>query len=155
MTQRALIEALATFFYLGKAPIAPGTFGTAGAIPLALLLGLTHPAVYVAATVVIAVASVGIADSHEAHLGIHDSRTIVIDEVVGFLVAMALLPHNPKTVIAAFVVFRALDILKPFPISIVDRRIHGGLGVVLDDAVAGAFTNIILQLLLAYTTWLH
>lgn len=148
------VEALATFFYLGKASIAPGTLGTLGAVPVVILLGLANPIVYVLGTVGIGIASVFVAQQYEHQFGVHDSRNVVIDEVVGFLVAMIWLPLTWQTLVAAFVMFRIFDIWKPFPINLIDQKVKGGVGVVLDDVVAGIATNLILHAVHAYTAWL-
>lgn len=149
-----LVEALATFFYLGKAPIAPGTIGTLGAIPVAIFLTRLGPTYLLLGTVAIGFGSVIVAQMYESMFGVHDSRAVVIDEVVGFLVAMVWLPLTWQTIAAGFFIFRILDIFKPFPISVIDRKVKGGTGVVLDDVAAGLVTNLILQLLHARTVWL-
>lgn len=89
----------------------------------------------------------GVISSHVAdkEFGQKDSSKIVIDEFVGYLVSIAFLPLTFGYLISAFFLFRFFDILKPIPIRNIERRFHGGLGVMLDDIAAGIFTNIILQ----------
>jgi phosphatidylglycerophosphatase A len=148
------IAILATWFGLGKAKKAPGTFGTVGAIPLAMGLYHLGPISYMAATFLFILFSIFISQAHEKELGHHDASEIVIDEVAGFLVTMTWLPMGWRSLGIGFVVFRLLDIWKPFPISYLDKKIDGGLGVVIDDVVAGLIANIFLQMLYAQTNWL-
>ena len=144
------LRLLATGFGLGMAPVAPGTFGTLGAIPLYYLLSFTHIYVYMGVTLVATVGAVFVCEFAEPLFGKHDSKHIVIDEIVGFLVAMTWVPLHWKTLIAGFVLFRFFDAVKPWPISHLDRKIKGGLGVVCDDVAAGLATNLILQGILPY-----
>ncbi len=149
-----LIEFFATAGFVGLIPKAPGTFGTLVAIPIALLLASVGPNFYLAATTVLIAFSIWISELHERKLGSHDSKTIVIDEVVGYLVAFAWLPVTWMSVVASFVLFRFFDIVKPYPISVLDKKVKGGLGVVVDDLAAGLIANIILQFVVSKTTWL-
>jgi phosphatidylglycerophosphatase A len=117
------------------------------AIPLAYGLGrLGTPAFLVATGVIIAIA-IWAASQAERVLGEHDSRRIVVDEVAGYLVAMSVAPGSVAHLVPAFVLFRVFDILKPPPIGAIDRGVPGGLGVVLDDVVAGAYAAGLLWLL--------
>ena len=122
----------------GLAPRAPGTAGTAIAIPIYLTIAAEPIAVY--ALVVAVVIAVGIwVCGRTAHdLGVHDHPGIVLDEIAGFLVAMTALPFDWRWIVAGFVAFRVFDIAKPWPISLADRRVGGGLGIMLDDVMAGA-----------------
>ncbi|CAN5391065.1 phosphatidylglycerophosphatase A [soil metagenome] len=151
---KRLIEFFATAGFVGLIPRAPGTFGTIVAMPIAFLLAKLGPNIYLVATGLLIVFSIWISELHERNLGTHDSKQIVIDEVVGYLVAFAWLPLTWMSLVAAFVVFRIFDILKPWPISVLDHRVKGGLGVVVDDLAAGMIANVILQLVLSKTTWL-
>lgn len=140
---------LATWFGLGLAPRAPGTFGTLGAIPLFYLFATQfEPVAYLAATLVFCALAVFVAHIYELHSPGHDEPQFVMDEVAGFLVTMALVPATPMAIAAGFVIFRVLDIVKPFPISYIDRKIEGGVGTVADDLVAGILGNVVLQMLL-------
>lgn len=149
-----LIQFFATAGFVGLIPKAPGTFGTIVAIPVAYLLSKLGANGYLLATGFLIGFSIWISELHERNLGTHDSKTIVIDEVVGFLVAFAWLPVTWQSFAAAFVLFRIFDILKPYPISVLDRKVKGGLGVVVDDLAAGLIANVILQLVLSKTDWL-
>ena len=139
------ITLLATWFGCGKLPRIPGTFGTLGAIPLVWLFSLFGPMPYMLATLVFSIAAIFVSHLYEVEGGEHDASEIVIDEVAGFLVTMVWIPFAWKYVLVGFVLFRAFDMIKPFPISYVDRQIKGGVGVVGDDLIAGILSNIILQ----------
>lgn len=142
---KTVVEWLARWFGLGLMPFAPGTFGTVGAIPLAIALCLLGPLPYMIGTLVFIVAAVFVAQAYEIFHGEHDPSQIVIDEVAGFLVAMTWVPPTWINILAAFVLFRILDIFKPFPINHIDRRMKGGLGTVMDDVAAGLVVNVLLQ----------
>lgn len=132
----------------------PGTFGTVGAIPLVLLLSLAGIYGYMALVFVFALWSIRVAEQYEQFVQDHDTKEVVIDEVVGFLVAMFWLPHTWQAFLICFLIFRVLDILKPFPINVLDRRVQGGFGTVIDDLAAGVITNIIMQFMYTQTDWL-
>ena len=104
----------------------------------------------IALTLAIVALAILIADIYEKEHGDHDRQEIVIDEIAGFLVTMALIPFDWRWMILGFVLFRILDILKPFPISYLDQKVKGGLGVVVDDVAAGMIANIILQILFSF-----
>jgi phosphatidylglycerophosphatase A len=122
---------------LGYLPVAPGTWGTLGALPLYWLLSGTSVGIAVAATAALTAAAVALSGRAEAIYGGHDVQHIVIDEVVGLLWAVVAVPWRLPQIVAAFVLFRLLDALKPWPIRVIDRQVGGGLGVVLDDVAAG------------------
>jgi phosphatidylglycerophosphatase A len=131
--------------YSGRFPVAPGTAGTFIGVLLYLLLRDLGPLWYCAVgTAVFAVGSRA-AGRAETILGQKDSPSIVIDEIAGFLVAMFLVPFTWWTVAAGFVLFRAFDIVKPWPLKRI-QDIPGGAGVMLDDLGAGVYTNVILQI---------
>lgn len=106
-------------------------------------------------TFLLVLVSIPLVNIYQARTGAQDSPEIVIDEVVGFLITMTWLPLNWKSILLGFLLFRCLDILKPFPIRRIDERVKGGLGVMADDMVAGILANIFLQVTLSYTHWLH
>lgn len=141
---------LVSFGGVGSIPKAPGTFGTLAAIPLWILLQNLHPYSYMILVLVLVLASVFICELYERAKGTHDSSEIVLDEVVGFLVAMTWVPLDVRWVVLGFVVFRLLDIFKPGPIGTIDRKLKGGAGVVFDDVFAGMVTNIVLQVSLTF-----
>ena len=138
-------RAIATAGGAGYVPIAPGTAGTAVAIPIAW--ALADVPLWVYALVTLGVILVGIAASHVADQswGDHDNQKIVIDEVAGYLVTMApVSKHELVPLVAGFVIFRVLDVVKPPPARWFDRSMPGGPGVVLDDVVAGIYGAVLL-----------
>jgi phosphatidylglycerophosphatase A len=151
---RGFLLRLATFFGVGKAPKAPGTWGTVATLPLVLFFSYLGPLVYMAAVILLLPLSIIAAEVYEKQSGSHDAKEIVIDEVVGFMITMTWMPQTWQAYLAGFVLFRFLDILKPPPIRYFDRRVPGGLGVVMDDVVAGIIANIFLQIIYAQTAWL-
>lgn len=148
------IEILATWFYLGRLPKAPGTWGTLGAVPLVLLLARAGAISYLILALVVVLVAVFVAQAYESKSDEHDASEIVIDEVAGYVVAAAWLPLTWQTLVGSFVLFRLLDAFKPPPINWIDQRIKGGVGVVADDLVAGMITNVILQVIFTQTNWL-
>lgn len=150
-----IVAFFATAGFVGRLPKAPGTFGTLVAVPIAVLFTMMGPNFYLIATSIAIGFSIWISELHERNVGTHDSKEIVIDEVVGFLVAFTWLPLTLTSLAATFLLFRFFDIVKPYPISVLDRRVRGGLGVVVDDLAAGLATSLILQFVASKTTWLH
>ncbi len=134
-------------FGSGLSPIAPGTFGTVAAIPVYLLLTIFSWPIYVISTIVAFILGVVVSDIVTRELGEQDYKGIVWDEVVGFLLTMMLAPKGLFWIILGFILFRLFDIWKPWPIRWVDRHVHGGLGVMLDDVIAAIPACLILQLL--------
>ncbi|MCB0422808.1 MAG: phosphatidylglycerophosphatase A [Bdellovibrionales bacterium] len=149
-----IIKILATWFGCGYSKWAPGTVGTVGALPLVVGLFLLPDLVYMAVSLLLTLLAIVISILHEKQLGVHDSREIVIDEVAGFVIAMTWLPMTWQSFLGAFLVFRLLDALKPFPIGLLDKKVQGGFGVVLDDVAAGLITNVLLQIVYVKTNWL-
>lgn len=142
-----ITEFIVTGLYVGKSKWAPGTMGTVLAIPLAYFMAKKGHIFYLEVTVLAIFASIALCSYYELKSQSHDNQQIVIDEVVGYLVAFFWLPLSWRFFAAAFVLFRFFDILKPFPINYIDRNVKGGLGVVLDDLAAGLAANMILQAL--------
>ena len=149
-----LISLLATVGGLGKAPFAPGTFGTLGGIPMVFALSYVHSVLALLGAFAIVITAIFIAEAYQSNKEGHDHQEIVIDEVAGFVVTMAMIPLTPQTWLAGFVLFRILDATKPWPISRLDQKIKGGVGVVIDDVAAGLIANLILQILITKTDWL-
>lgn len=133
-------------FGAGLAPVAPGTAGTLVGLPFFFALACLPWPAYAAATAALFVFGCWVCGASSRLLQVHDYPGFVFDEIVGFLIAcLPLLPglqgpqwHWPLELLAAFVLFRLFDVLKPWPIRLIDRHVHGGLGIMLDDAVAGA-----------------
>lgn len=138
---------LAAWGPCGFAPIAPGTAGTLGAVPLAWALSRLGGPVHLAAAAVLLALGVVAANRAARYWGVADASPIVVDEVVGYLLTMAFVPFGWRTALAGFVLFRILDMAKPWPISALDR-IKSGLGVMLDDVAAGVLGWAVLQGLL-------
>jgi phosphatidylglycerophosphatase A len=130
---------LALGFGSGLAPRAPGTWGTVAAIPLFLLLDPLPMVGYLGVLLVAFGVGIWVCELTAKAMGVGDHPAIVWDEVVGFLVAMAAAPPGPLWILIGFLLFRGFDIWKPWPISMLDREVHGGLGIMLDDVVAGFF----------------
>ena len=135
-------------------PQAPGTFGTLAALPVVAIFYAMGHWPYLIGVVALAFFAIEIADLYEKKFHSHDPKEVVIDEVAGFAVAMAWLPFTWQAFLYGFLLFRILDILKPFPIRWVESKTRGGLGVVADDLVAGIIANLILQFVYTQTSWL-
>ncbi len=150
---RKLILAISSGLGTGYSPFAPGTAGSllglAIAFPFTLHGGDIGGPVYVILSAAIFLAGVLAAGEAEKIHGEKDSGKIVVDEVAGMLITLYLLPATWTYLIAGFFAFRFFDIVKPFPARRIDQRMHGGLGVMLDDVVAGIYANISLHLLKA------
>lgn len=149
-----LVELFATYFYVGKIPKAPGTWGTLAALPLWYGLSFLNPLWYMTVVFILVLSSIFICQIYEKNTESHDSKEIVIDEVVGFLITMTWLPVTWQSAVFGFVAFRFLDILKPPPIRQLDQKVQGGVGVVIDDVAAGILANILLQIVYNQTGWL-
>jgi phosphatidylglycerophosphatase A len=147
-----LIIFLATGGFSGFLPKIPGTWGTFAAIPLVLLVHLGDGLTQAVTAVVFVMAAVWIAARAEVLLNSKDAGPIVIDEMVGFVFTLLWLPIGFPTVCLGFVLFRFFDIVKPPPTNILERRLPGGWGVVMDDVMAGIYANISLRILLPLLT---
>lgn len=145
-------RALATAGGAGYSPIAPGTCGTAVAVPLAWLASDLPLWAFIAITVGITVVGIVAADLSDRTWGTHDSGRIVIDEVAGYFVTLCFVDYSSwGLLLCGFVLFRAFDIIKPPPVRWVDENTPGGAGVVLDDVAAGLYAGLVL-LALAQTS---
>lgn len=136
---------IATLGFIGYMPIAPGTFGTLAA---AVFFGILKPSLPVHLMILGATIILGTMAAHQAEklLGEKDSGHIVIDEFAGYAVSIMFLPATLVWYIAAFILFRFFDILKPLPIRRIEKTVPGGMGVIADDLMAGLYANIVLQL---------
>jgi len=138
---------IATGAGAGYLPKAPGTWGTLVALPIHVIFARTGAGwgAYgwlLAGIFLVAVVCAGGAEKIVDH---KDPGIVVIDEIIGMLIGLAGIPANAMLYLAGFIIFRAFDILKPFPISWLDRHINGGLGIVMDDVAAGVFTLVCMQ----------
>ena len=137
---------LALGFGSGLAPIAPGTAGTLVAVPLAWVLKDLPLAGYLGLLALFLVLGAWVCGRVGERIGVTDHGALVWDEFVGYWLAVALVPRHWGWLLAGFVVFRVLDILKPWPIRALERRVPGGWGVMLDDVLAGLMTAALLVL---------
>ena len=128
----------ATFFYLGKLPFAPGSWGSLGALLLWLLLPVTF-SVHLSVIIILFVLGVYSSSRMAKYLDDHDPSEVVIDEVVGMGISLFMLPHSPGLYLLAFILFRVFDILKPSFIYRI-QNLSGGWGIMLDDVLAGLIT---------------
>ena len=147
--KRPLIKFLASGAYLGYLPIAPGTAGALLGVVIArwlcIPLWTRAPAIFPLIFALAFVLACYVAGAAESIWGEHDSSHIVLDEVLGMIAALFLLPSGWLWTVAAFALFRLFDILKPWPASSFDRM-SGGAGVMLDDLAAGIYANLVLQI---------
>lgn len=137
-------------FGSGLSPIAPGTFGTLMAVPLYLLLIQLSPGTYLALLILTFLLGIAICGMSAKKLGVHDHPGIVWDEFVGYWITMFMAPTGWIWIVVGFLLFRFFDILKPWPIRLIDRRVAGGLGIMLDDVLAGIYSLSVLQLAVAW-----
>jgi phosphatidylglycerophosphatase A len=142
-----LIMALATGLYVGKIGKAPGTWGSLAALlPWMLIKDLPLP-MYAVVLLLVFVLGFFVSGSAEKILDSPDAGCIVIDEILGMFVTLFAAPPHPLAWALGFLLFRLFDIGKPFPVSWFDLRIHGGIGIMMDDVVAGLYAYLSLQLL--------
>lgn len=136
----------ATVLGVGYCPVMPGTMGTLAAIPLAYAVMGRGPAALWLTTAAVTAVGTWAAGRYCRLTGTHDNQRVVVDEVAGYLLTLALVPRTPANLALAFGLFRLLDIVKPWPIRLLDRRVRGGLGVMADDLLAGAIGAVLLRL---------
>jgi len=137
-------------FGSGLAPKAPGTFGTLAAIPVYLLMQDLSLVLYLALTIIAFIVGIYICQQSADWLGSDDPSAVVWDEIVGYLVTMIAAPQSWLWVFIGFVLFRLFDILKPWPISVADKKLHGGFGIMFDDVIAGVFAAIVMQAIIHF-----
>jgi phosphatidylglycerophosphatase A len=138
---------IATCGYLGYVPVAPGTFGSAaGLVVLAAVRWSGSPALELAVIVLLFAVGVWSANAAERHFGGVDPAPVILDEVVGMLITLAFLPVTITGAIVGFLLFRLFDVVKPWPANRLEA-LHGGLGVMADDAMAGVYGNVAMRLL--------
>ncbi|HFE48724.1 MAG TPA: phosphatidylglycerophosphatase A [Chromatiaceae bacterium] len=142
------VHLLAFGFGSGLAPRAPGTFGTLVGIAFFWPLAGLPPIAYLLVVAMLFALGIWLCGRTSRDLGVHDHGGIVWDEIVGLLVTLFGAPFEVSVVLVGFVLFRIFDILKPWPIGWLDRRVSGGFGIMIDDVLAGVFAAAILQLLL-------
>lgn len=151
---------LATGFGSGLSPIIPGTMGTLAAVPVYLLLAQLPLFLYMLVVIVSCVVGIKICQVTSDDMGVHDHGSIVWDEFAGLWITMLVVPwfslsaFDWKWLLIGFVLFRFFDMVKPWPIGWLDKRVHGGLGIMLDDIVAGVMAGVSLYLVGLYLGWL-
>ena len=152
---RSLAIAIATAGYVGFFPIAPGTAGSAAALVLfAVIRWIGVPAVELSMIGFVLLIGIWSATETERALDLKDPGPVVIDEVLGMLITLALLPLSITGVITGFVLFRIFDVIKPYPAGRLEA-LHGGTGIMLDDLVAGLYAHVALRVLaLLAPSWL-
>jgi len=133
---------LATWGGMGLLPWAPGSFASLAALPLAwLLMAAGGIWLLLAATLAVFVIGIWAAERYMAAVGIHDPTAVVIDEIPGQWLTLAVVPLDPLAYAIGFVLFRVCDVLKPWPVSWLDRRVSGGFGVMIDDIGAALYAG--------------
>jgi phosphatidylglycerophosphatase A len=148
---------IATCGYIGYAPVAPGTFGSAaGVIAFALVRSVGSPVVEMLTILVLFAIGIWSATEAERHFGGVDPGPVVMDEVVGMLITLAFLPVNWTGVLVGFLLFRLLDVFKPWPAGRFEQ-LPGGLGIMADDGMAGVYGNLVMHglMLIAPIGWLQ
>ncbi len=140
------IHILSFGFGAGFSPIAPGTIGTLIAIPIYLVLASFSIIIYISFIIIMFITGCWASRRTADALGVPDHPGIVIDEIVGYLVTMLLVPLTWYWVVLGFLLFRIFDIWKPWPISQVDRHLKGGVGIMLDDLIAAIYSLLSLHI---------
>jgi phosphatidylglycerophosphatase A len=141
------IQFLALGFGSGLAPKAPGTFGTLAAVPLFLLMSTLPALFYGLLVLVICISGIYICGKAASDVGVHDHGAIVWDEFAGFFITMFMVPVSWQSVLVGFVLFRLFDIAKPWPISVADKKLTGGFGIMFDDVLAGLLSLAIMHII--------
>lgn len=139
--------AMATGLYVGKLPKAPGTWGSLAALLPWFVIKDLPLTTYLLLLVALFVIGFFISGSAEKILNSPDAGCIVIDEILGMFITLIAAPQHPLAWLTGFVLFRIFDIWKPFPVSWFDQRIHGGIGIMMDDVIAGIYAFLSLHLL--------
>ncbi|NLX18313.1 MAG: phosphatidylglycerophosphatase A [Desulfobulbus sp.] len=141
-----LLMFIATGAGSGHLPKAPGTWGSAVGVLLWLPLSRLNAPAYLLAVGVLFIIGVFCAGAAEKIVDRGDPSIVVIDEIVGQLITLSFIPFHPVTLLAGFILFRFFDIIKPYPVGWIDRHLHGGLGIMLDDVVAALYALVVLHL---------
>jgi phosphatidylglycerophosphatase A len=136
----------ASALFSGYSPVASGTVGSAVALAFYFIPGFESFVIIGTSILVVFILGIKSASTMELRYG-HDPAEVTIDEVLGMWISLILLPKNIFIIVPAFFIFRFFDIVKPYPARKFDNM-HGGFGIMMDDVVAGIYTNIILQLAL-------
>lgn len=141
---KRIVKAITSFFYLGHSPLMPGTVGSMGGLVVYFIVR-DNLALYVFSTIFLFMLGMIFSAEAEKIYKRKDAKMIVIDEACGMMVSLLLVPYNLWLVISGFVLFRLLDITKPFPAKRIEKA-SGAFGIMFDDIIVAIYTNIILQL---------
>jgi phosphatidylglycerophosphatase A len=144
--RRHAVLILATGGYIGRIPKAPGTAGALLGLPVIYGLAQLRPVPAALLCLALIAVAVWVAGAAERQLGSKDPGCIVIDEIAGMTVSLLGIPLSIGTGAAGFLLFRFFDVLKPPPVSVLERHLKGGWGVVMDDVAAGVIVNIALRI---------
>lgn len=144
---------IATGLGLGYLPKAPGTWGSLLGLPVHFILVQLSTQNYALALTAVFVVGVLTSGMAEKIMDRRDPGLVVIDEVIGMLITLIGAPPTPLVMLTGFILFRIFDILKPFPIRLIDQRLHGGVGIVMDDVLAGIYSLIVLQIICRLAGW--
>ena len=145
LRMRNPVHLLAAGFGSGLSAKAPGTAGTVVGVIVYLPISTLNASAYIATCIIAFIAGVWICGKAADALSSHDHPSIVYDEIVGYLVTMIAIPAQWPWMIAGFTLFRIFDIIKPWPVSVLDRRIKGGFGIMIDDLAAAALALCLLH----------
>ena len=142
------VHLLSLGFGSGLVPKLPGTLGSLVGVGLFILLPVLDWKIYLAIVIFALLLGIFLCSATAKALEVHDHPAIVWDEIVGIFITLFMVPKQWLWILLGFILFRVFDILKPWPISLVDKRMKGGLGIMLDDVIAGLFSLIIIQITL-------
>ncbi len=142
------VHFLALGFGSGLAPKAPGTFGSLAALPLVLLQSYLSLPLMLAIIVLATLVGFYLCGKTAEDMQVHDHSSIVWDEVVGMLITFIAIPLSVTSLLAGFALFRLFDIVKPWPIRYLDKHVHGGVGIMVDDILAGIFALVCMHILI-------
>lgn len=145
-----ILKFILTGFYIGKIKYAPGTFGTLLAIPIFLLIYDFNLIIKISIVFLLFLISLFLlSQSYKKQVFKDiDDKSIVIDEVIGYLIFIVFFDNTLFVLFSSFLIFRLFDIVKPYPISLIDKKMKNALGVILDDIIAGLFSGITLFIII-------
>lgn len=140
-------KAVVSVFFIGYLPLIPGTFGSLAGVGLFYLVGQSNSFVYFLSLVVVILLGLSLSGGAEKLFNKKDPSRVVIDEVAGMLIALAFMPLDLRIIVLGFILFRIFDTIKPYPADKI-QNLHGAVGIMADDIIAGIYTNIVLQVVL-------
>lgn len=143
------VHFLALGFGSGLIPFMPGTFGSISAIPLLLIMSTFPLWAFISITLLASIVGIFLCGKTATDMQVHDHGSIVWDEIAGMFITFLLVPISAVSLCLGFVLFRVFDILKPWPIGMIDKRLHGGTGIMLDDIIAGAMACVCLHFIMS------